>query len=235
MNSTLPPELANPEPMPPPPPPGPLSKRPDANGLIYSLIVLLLCTVTSELYWRDHWISSNLTATPKQVFEDFEFWRVFTTMFTHADAKHLLSNLYMLGILGVLVGGYFGFIIFPLISIILGAGVNIISLLTYSPNVVLLGASGLVYLMAGFWFTMFVLVDSPRPLLVRLMRATGVSLVILFPTTFEPEVSYRTHAIGFIVGLVFALPYSVIYKSFILGHSEKASRPAPQSLRAEEI
>ncbi len=221
----LPPELANPEPYSPPPPPGPLSKRPDANGLIYSLIVLLLCTITSQLYWRDHWISPYLTATPTQVFEKLELWRVFTTMFTHSDAKHLLSNLYMLGILGVLVGGYFGFIIFPLASFVLGGIVNIISLLTYQPNVTLLGASGLVYVLAGFWFTMFVLIDSPRPLFIRLMRAIGVSLVILFPTTFEPEVSYRTHAIGFIVGVLFALPYSVIYKKFYMGPQGKSQSP----------
>ncbi|OQW49890.1 MAG: hypothetical protein A4S09_11625 [Proteobacteria bacterium SG_bin7] len=226
MNS-IPPELANPEPYNPPPPPGPLSKRPNINGLIYSLFIAFFCTIISQVFWSGHRISSYLTATPKQVFEEFEFWRVFTTMFTHSDAKHLFSNLYMLGILGALVGGYFGFIIFPFVSIILGALVNVVSLLTYAPNVVLLGASGLVYLLAGFWFTMFVLVDSPRPLPVRLMRAIGVSLIILFPTTFEPEISYRTHAIGFMVGWVFALPYSVIYKNLMLDHSEKANRPVP--------
>lgn len=225
MTTTLPPELANPEPYLPPPPPGPLAKRPDANGLIYSLIVVFICALISQLYWTDHPLAKFLTATPKQVFEEFEFWRVFTTMFTHSDAKHLLSNIYMVGILGYLVGGYFGFIIFPFISIILGAVVNVISLFTYEPNVVLVGASGLVYVLAGFWFTMFVLIDSPRPLWIRFMRATGVSLVILFPTTFEPEVSYRTHAIGFIIGILFALPYSVVYKSFYVGPQRKSQSP----------
>lgn len=138
----------------------------------------------------------------------------------------------MLGILGYFVGGYFGFIVFPFITTILAAAVNAISLLTYEPNVVLLGASGLVYLLAGLWFTMFVLVESHRPISARLIRAIGVALVILFPTTFEPEVSYRTHAIGFVVGILFAVPYNFIYgrrnaaTGITKDSSGKASHPA---------
>jgi hypothetical protein len=42
---------------------------------------------------------------------------------------------------------------------------------------------------------------------LRLFRALGVALIIFFPTTFLPQVSYRTHALGFALGFIGGLIY----------------------------
>ncbi len=173
--------------------------------------MILACVLLSEFYWRQDSFSKLLSATGTQVFEAHQYWRIFTAVFIHADVKHLISNMYMLSILGYFVSGYFGFWVFPVGTTLLAGFVNLISLYTYAPNVNLLGASGLVYLLAGFWFAMYVIIERHRPLSARLLRVIGVALAVLFPTTFEPDVSYRTHFIGFIIGVLFALPYSLVF------------------------
>lgn len=213
MNDELPRELLEYEPIPKPPPPSPLWSRPNPNALIFSLLTVLACVLLSVLYWQRNGYSLLLAATGNQVFESKEYWRLFTTVFIHADMKHLISNMYMLSLLGYFVAGYFGFIIFPIATTFFAGVINLIAIKTYDPNVVLLGASGLVYLLAGFWFAMYVIIERQRPFIARVVRVIGVALVVLFPTTFEPEVSYRTHFIGFVVGILIAIPYSFIYQA----------------------
>jgi rhomboid protease GluP len=227
MTTELPRELLEYEPTPKPPPPSPLWSKPNPNGFIISLLMILSCVFLSEIYWTGNNYSALLSATGKQIFEEKEYWRLFSTIFIHSDLKHLASNMYMLSILGYFVSGYFGALIYPLTTTFFAGITNWIAISTYHPNVILLGASGLVYLLAGFWFAMYVLIERHRPLLARMIRVIGVALAVLFPTTFEPEVSYRTHFIGFVVGILVAIPYGIYFKKFKMGNSERASRRAP--------
>ena len=61
--------------------------------------------------------------------------------------------------------------------------------------------------MAGFWLTLYLLVERRIPLKKRVVRAVGFGLIVLVPTAVEPAISYRTHLIGFVVGFSFALAY----------------------------
>jgi hypothetical protein len=47
--------------------------------------------------------------------------------------------------------------------------------------------------------------SPPKP--ERLLRITGLTLIVLVPTAVQPEVSYRTHFIGAGVGMLAALAY----------------------------
>jgi rhomboid protease GluP len=89
--------------------------------------------------------------------------------------------------------------------VILGAVAMGLTLQTYPPDVALLGASGLVYVLAAFWLSSFVLIERRLSPMARLLRATGFALLTLLPTSFDPHVSYRAHAIGFTLGLVWGL------------------------------
>ncbi len=96
---------------------------------------------------------------------------------------------------------------FPVAVAALGSLTNYLSLLTYSENIQLIGASGLVYLMAGFWLTTYVLVERSHPLKRRVLVAMGIALIVLVPSSLSPGVSYRTHAIGCGIGILVALGY----------------------------
>jgi hypothetical protein len=69
--------------------------------------------------------------------------------------------------------------------------------------------------MAGFWLVMYVLIERRLPIRKRLLRSVGVGLVVLMPAALQPFVSYRTHAIGFAVGVAGALTYFLARKEAI--------------------
>ena len=135
------------------------------------------------------------------VVQNGQIWRVATGAAVHSDLRHLVSNAILFGLFAYLLFGYFGFWMFPVLVVLLGCLTNYLALLTYPPSTQLLGASGVVYVMAGLWLSIYVLVERRLAIGKRLLRAIGLGLIVLLPATFQPQVSYRTHAIGLLIGL----------------------------------
>lgn len=177
------------------------------NPWSYPLVslILLLFLILSCWYWQGD--ASFLTAGREEIFHDHAYWKLFTTIAVHGDVRHYLANSIFFFIFGFLLHSYFGIFWFPILSILLGAGVNYFTLALYPAGSVLLGASGVVYLMAGAWATLFVFVERKAHPLKRLMAAIGVSLMLFFPTQYEPEISYLAHALGFFFGALSAGVY----------------------------
>ncbi len=196
-----------------------ITKRPHVSSLLVSAGTALFIILFTQMYWLDLFsLADSLPAIHSNVFDKGEIWRLFTATLIHSDIGHLGSNLYMLSILGYFVYGYFGASLYPLWTF-LGAGfVNLLSIYTYSPNVRLLGASGWVYLLGGFWLTLYLLIQRQYSLSSRALRVFGISLMVFFPTSFEPTTSYRTHFIGFVVGIAMALIYFRRHKKEIRKH-----------------
>jgi rhomboid protease GluP len=164
----------------------------------------------SLAYWLDLLgMAAYLPAIPEKVLRDGEYWRLLTSIGTHADFRHFLGNGIAFGVLSFLLYGYFGRMVYPVLTWTLGALVTGLSLATYSPATHLVGASGVVYLMAGFWLTMYLGIERRLSPAKRLFRALGFALIVLVPTVWDPSVSYRTHGIGFAVGVVFGVIYFV--------------------------
>jgi hypothetical protein len=61
--------------------------------------------------------------------------------------------------------------------------------------------------MAGFWLSMYLLVERSVGRGKRVLRVVCLALLVLLPSTFQANVSYRTHAIGLGLGVVSALVY----------------------------
>ena len=70
-----------------------------------------------------------------------------------------------------------------------------------------------VYLMAGFWIMLYICLERRYSLAMRCIRAIGFSLIVLIPTGYNQSTSYRTHAIGFGVGVVAAIVYFLARKA----------------------
>ena len=126
----------------------------------------------------------------------------------------------MLSIFVFFTYGYFGVWVFPVLSIFGGSVVNLISIATYGDEIRLLGASGLVYFLGAWWLTMYFFIQRQYSLPNRILRLIGIALMVFFPTSFVPTTSYRTHAIGFLCGAVFALIYFYIYKQSIRSYEK---------------
>ena len=122
-------------------------------------------------------------------------------------SMHFLSNAIPLALFSSLLYGYFGPSIFPGLMILLGCIIHLITLLTYPSEVTLVGASGVVYCMAGFWLMLYVLIERRFSIGKRLVRSLGFVLIVFVPSVIEPTVSYRAHAIGFFLGVISGLIY----------------------------
>jgi len=195
-----------------------LSGKPREESLPVSILACLLPAFTSMLAWRSPLFFRLLAASPERALEGGEYWRLFSTIAVHADLAHLAMNLCFMAFFGYLLYGYFGFWVYPVAMVTLGALTTLLSLLTYPPKVILIGASGLVYVMASFWLGMYALVERTVPLRKRLLRTVGLALIVLVPTAVRPEVSYRTHFMGSGVGLIAALAYFESNKRKIRAH-----------------
>lgn len=212
-----------------------LSKKPLPSGLAVSMGMILLCTLTSLAYWNIPSVSTYLAANQDLVLNHYHIWRLLTSTLVHGDMGHLLSNSYMLGILSYFVFGYFGWTVYPFAIFILSAFVNLFTLMAMPESIFLIGASGMVYCLAGFWLTLYIFIERQRSFTQRFVRSFGVALVTLFPTSLEPQTSYKAHAIGFLVGLLFAIYYFLTHKTQIRNSEkwqiifdEEDSYPFPQ-------
>lgn len=182
-----------------------LDYPPAQNNLRLSIILTVVLYILSSIFWRlDTSQQEYFYGISQEVFTNNQYWRIFSAILIHKDIGHYASNAVAFLALGYLLLGWFSWLVFPLCCFLLSGFVNLLALRTYGPEVRLLGASGMVYLMAGFWLMSYVFIQRSLTMGKRILRAVGVTLATLFPTTFEPEVSYRTHAIGFIVGVIFA-------------------------------
>ena len=185
-----------------------LSRKPASASVWIAVASVSVLFLVSGIYWTDALgLAPQLAATPETVFDGKEYWRLLTAMGTHANFQHLLGNAVALGVLSYLLYGYFGAAIYPLLTLSGGAVVMAVALATYPPGTILLGASGVTYLMAGFWLTLYLFVERRLSPAKRLLRSMGFGLIVLMPAVVEPSVSYRTHALGFGSGVALGLAY----------------------------
>ena len=180
-----------------------LSRKPAKRSFAAAAVGMGVLVAASFAFWNNwHNLAFQLPAIPERVFVNHEYWRLFTALLIHSNADHLISNGLLFCILSYLLYGYFGWVAFPFLSVLFGALTNFISLLTYPPGTELLGASGMIYWMAAFWLALYVVLDTQQAWRGRLLRSAGFVLCLLVPTRFEANVSYRTHGIGFALGLL---------------------------------
>jgi rhomboid protease GluP len=122
----------------------------------------------------------------------------------HGDLSHLGGNALFFTGFSILLYNYFGWSIFPLLSLAVGALINFISLKIYPPEMTLVGISGVIYFMASFWMTLFVLLERKESLPRRFIVASGLSLIFFFPEVFDVKTSYLAHGLGFAFGVPLA-------------------------------
>lgn len=191
-----------------------LTRKPNPSALFATAASTAALCLGSLIYLLDLFgIGKKMSASWTAVHENGELWRLWTTVFAHSDMGHLAANTFLFFILGFFLYGYFGFGVFPLAALIFGGIINYIALSTYDPETVLVGASGVVYWMGGVWLVLYFLLSRQKNLYQRWLRTLGVAILIFMPSeAFEMRVSYRTHFIGFAVGILFGIGYFLIHR-----------------------
>lgn len=186
-----------------------LSRKPHpmaafAMALTTLVVVLLSIAAWTDFAGADSWMSASRDA----VFNQHQYWRAWTTLFVHGDGKHLLSNSFLFFVLGTFLVGYFGIARVLLSALFFGGLTNLFVLQGMPLQTQLIGLSGVVFWMGGAWLILYFLIDRKRTLMHRFLRAMGVGLVLFMPAeAFDPSISYKSHFIGFALGIIAGLLY----------------------------
>ncbi len=172
--------------------------------LVFSIGLLLLSWMYfSNFLQAQYW----MIASGQKVFIDGQWWRAWTTLFAHADVAHILSNALLFVPLVYLLTAYFDLLLFPWLGLFWGGITNLIVLKSMPLSGSLVGISGVVYWMGAVWLTLFFLIDRRKNAKARFANILFLGLMIFMPETYQPQVSYLCHLIGFVIGIVSALLY----------------------------
>ena len=180
--------------------------------------VLILALIYAVSLDNNLDIPRLFTADYTRVFGHHEFWRAFTAPLLHANIEHLGSNALFFGGLAFLLNGYFGFWAFPVLSFLSGGLINLIVLPSYSPGTTIVGASGIVCFMAAFWLALYFGIERGLSIVRRLMNTAAFAMVLFIPEVLHVDVSYLSHAVGFVLGIVAGTLYFVLNRRVIRTH-----------------
>lgn len=181
------------------------------NFTIFMSIVLfaLGAYYIRNIFGLQTWMAASFDS----VFIRQEYWRLWTTLFAHADFGHLLNNALLFIPLSYLLYAYFGFWFFPVAGLFIGGLTNAYVLTTMDPQTQLVGISGVVYWMGGAWFTLFLLIDRRKSVKHRVANILFLMLMLFIPENYWPHISYMAHFVGFVFGILSALGlYALLYK-----------------------
>lgn len=194
-------------------------KKTENSAYKWSFLALVLCYIMSFLYWT-HPQGELLEANPDMVFGKNQYWRLFTSSFIHGDLNHLLSNSLMLGVMGYFVNYHYGKIIFPLLGFLSGILINLIVIWNHPPEVSLVGASGVVHWLWGFWLVLYIAIQRSVPMPRRIMKVMAVGLFVLLPTEFNAQTSYYAHGVGLGLGVLIGLVYFFFFAKKIYSYEQ---------------
>lgn len=186
-----------------------LTKKIPERALISTLLVLILLLL--GFTWEMNW----MPASRELVFEKNQFWRLWSTLFVHADMAHLLSNLVLFIPFSYFLSGHFGLFFFPFLGFFFGGITNFFVLKTMPPTTFLIGVSGVVHFMGAAWMILAFFIDKndKRESKIRLLlKFMGVTLILFIPDTYKPQVSYISHLIGYSSGIVVGWIFYLIHR-----------------------
>lgn len=174
------------------------------------VVVNVLCfliveaTGSSEDTW--HMISCGAAYTA-DIVEKQEYYRLFTSMFLHFGIAHLTNNMIVLAALGRYVERYVGhinFLLFYLLSGLLGSWGSYLYHLHTDEYVVGAGASGAIFGIVGVMLALL-LVHKGRLAGFTMQNMSMFLVLSIYQAVTEPAVDYIAHGAGFAAGFVIAL------------------------------
>jgi rhomboid protease GluP len=185
-----------------------LTRKPLPSAEVLTWLLGILLAVAGYAYLNsaggaDEW----MPATRQSVFTGHEYWRLWTSLFAHGDFGHLLSNALLFFPFAYFLSAYFGPYFFPFFGLLVGGLINAIVLVTMPAQTGLIGISGVVSWMGAAWLTLFLLVETRSSFRRRLAVALLLSFVLFGPETYKQNVSYLSHFVGFVLGVMSATGY----------------------------
>ncbi len=195
-----------------------LHRPPDAWAFRLALLLCLIAGVFTFFAQGRGPEGADVFAAELSKIQSGEVWRAWTSILLHADFAHWLANSLGLMFFSGMLISYYGLPTYALLLLVAGPFVQYLTLFTYRNPVHLMGASGVVYLFGAVWLTLYVFTERGKRVFSRILRAAGISLVVLAPSEFKPAVSYEAHLLGFLVGIPLGIVIYLLQRRSILTH-----------------
>ncbi len=199
-----------------------LSMRPAPPAFLWALGYAVLSGVLTFWALWDPAFRARLIIRGDTLFSPDAPLRLFSSMLLHSGLDHFLANMVLLVPFGGFTAAYYGVWAFPVICVTLGVATHFLTILTYPPYLGLVGSSGLLYVLFGFWLVLYAFVESHLPWTRRIFRLAGFSLMMLIPHSYSPKTSYRAHYIGLGLGILAALVFYALNRTKLKERNLKA-------------
>lgn len=183
------------------------------NILVAINILVFIITSLNGNVLNANYIHSCGGLSGIDIVEKGEWYRAFTSMFLHFGLSHLLSNMFMLFIIGSIVEKSMGKILYTITYFISGFAASLGTVIYYNhnniANHVSAGASGAIFGILGALAIMLILNKNARnkSTLARLALYLLLSFSMVF---FETNINVVAHFVGFVAGAIVALIFFVV-------------------------
>jgi len=169
------------------------------------LLIAINAVILGLMYWSgfhdDIWVAREFGAMyPPFMFDDGQWYRLFTAMFVHFGPAHLFANVMGLIIFGTRVERYFGRVAFIMVYVISGLLGSLFSLYFNPGHILAAGASGAIYGLIGMIFVYTRITGRAVELMnwYTMFMFIGVGIAMGFMT---PGVDNFGHVGGLVGGL----------------------------------
>ena len=157
----------------------------------------IIAFVSVYLFSEDDGLFLFFAQFNRKVIEQFEIWRIFTSIFLHQTWFHLISNMIILYLYGSLIEKNYKAYEYILIYITSGLIGNLFSIILFPPDTISVGASGAIFGLIG---STFVLVGRNND---RVVLIIGLLYLIYFLAVgFQPGINVWAHIFGLLGGIV---------------------------------
>lgn len=184
------------------------------NVLIY--LMMYIFTSDSEKYVS---MFGNCWA---DVFIEKEYFRLFTAMFLHSDANHLVNNMLSLAVIGNETEQKTGHLHFSVIYIVSGILASLCSALYYmhtsnsaSVLIVSIGASGAIFGLYGAYIVISLMSNHKNGRRLSVPRIVIVTLLLLSNGLTGENIDNMAHLAGLIVGIILSFIYCKCDKNIL--------------------
>ncbi len=163
------------------------------------------------------WMYADGAMVTEKILGEGEFYRIFTSMFLHADIDHICNNMAILILVGAVVENYTGHIYYVILYMLSGFFGNILSMAYEVRNNLTwfsIGASGAIMGIVGFlsaWIIVY------RKIFLK-NRGTAVRMLFLLVFVveacfFQKGANTPAHLGGFLTGFVLGVINIVVFSN----------------------
>ncbi len=173
--------------------------------VIVNIIVFTVCTFTGQLLYNKGAVGLKLVS------ENGEWYRLITSMFLHANATHIFSNMLLLYVLGVIVEKEVKPVMYLVIYFLSGIWGSLLTFLSEyisGEYIAVIGASGAVFGVLGALLAL-VIFKRVKGRTLQLRRVLLVIILTVCDGFTAQNVANWAHLggviAGFIIGVIFCL------------------------------